>query len=71
MYYFIRKYKEVILNAIILVALILICFDFHKDFFLGAAFGAILIMLGESFGNLKTGRNRNQLSREDISVINK
>ena len=69
--YFIQKYKAVIINAFIFILLILVSTDFHKDFFLGAASGAALITLGESIGNLKKGKNGNEFSKENISVINK
>lgn len=69
MYSFILKYKQVIINAVIFVFLILISIGFHKDFFLGAASGAVLVTLGESIGNLKRKKNENVLNEEKISVI--
>ena len=70
MYRLMLKYKQVIINALILIALILISADFHKDFFLGAASGAVLISLGESIGNLKREKNKDKSGEEKISVIN-
>ena len=71
MYRFIQKYKTVILNAIILISLILVSVDFYRDFFLGAASGAVLIKLGESIGNLKREKSEEKLSeKRNISAIN-
>ena len=70
MYRFITKYKAVIMNAIIFIALILGSIDFYKDFFLSAAAGAMLIKLGESIGDLKREKNENGLSEEKVPVIN-
>lgn len=70
MYPFILKYRHVIINAAIFIFLLLASFDFHKDFFLGAASGAVLIALGESIGDLKRKRNEKELSEEKMSVIN-
>ena len=50
---FLQKYKQVIMNAFILICLIFVSLDFGRDFFLGAASGAVLIRLGESIGNLR------------------
>lgn len=41
------KYRRVIINALILIALVFISADFHTDFLLGAAAGAVLIKPGE------------------------
>ncbi len=70
MYRFILKYRQVIFNAAIFIFLLLASMDFHKDFFHGAALGAVLMALGESIGNLKRKRNKNELNEINISVIN-
>ncbi|MEO6837359.1 MAG: hypothetical protein ABI185_03160 [Ginsengibacter sp.] len=70
MYYFIQKYKAVIINGFIFISLIFVSNDFHKDFFLGAACGAALITLGESIGNLNRKRKDDELNEEKISLIN-
>ena len=50
---FLQKYKQVIMNAFILICLIFVSLDFGRDFFLGAASGAVLIRLGENIVNLR------------------
>ena len=69
MYSFMQKYKWVIINAAILTSLILASMDYHKDFFLGAASGVVLVNFGESIGNLRK-KKENALTEENISVIN-
>lgn len=66
MYKFFLKYKQVIINIVILVSLILITIDFGRDFFLGAASGAVLINLGESIGYLKRTNKPDKLNDEKI-----
>lgn len=53
MYLFILKYRQIITNVVILTFLLFATFGFHKDFFLGASCGAVLIALGASIGDLK------------------
>ncbi len=70
MYRLMLKYRQVLINALILIALIFISADFHKDFFLGAASGAVLISLGESIGNLKRKKIEDESGEESILVTN-
>ncbi len=70
MYPFILKYKQVIINALLFIFIILAIFNFHKDFFLGAASCIALITLGESIGNLKREKYMNNVNEEEIKVIN-
>jgi hypothetical protein len=63
---FFFKYKEVIVDTFILICLILISIDFDRDFFLGAASGAILIKLGESVGNVRRQKNHDLQQKEII-----
>ena len=63
---FLQKYKQVIMNAFILICLIFVSLDFGRDFFLGAASGAVLIRLGESIGNLRREKNLHRLTEEKI-----
>ncbi|MEO9020673.1 MAG: hypothetical protein ABI237_13640 [Ginsengibacter sp.] len=70
MYRLVLKYKRVIINALILIALILISVDFHKSFFLGVASGAVLINLGESIGNLKRNKDEEESDEEKMLIIN-
>ncbi len=67
MYELMLKYKRVIINAFILIALIFASADFHRDFFLGTAAGAVLISLGESIGNLRSEKNENGSSKKIYS----
>ncbi len=66
MYTFFKKYKQVAINAFILVCLVLAGFDFGKDFFLGAASGAVLVMLGESIVHLKNAKQQERERNEKI-----
>ena len=58
LYRLMLKYRRVIINALILIAMVFISADFYTDFFLGAAAGAVLIKSGEIIGNLKKEKNR-------------
>ena len=70
MYPFILKYRQVITTAAIFIFLLFASFDFHKDFFLGAATGAVLVALVENIGDLKGKKNEKKLGKEKMSVIN-
>ena len=71
---YLQKYKQVIINAIILIALLIAFIAPNsnlKDGMLGFAFGGTLIMLGESINNLKREKSEDNLSeKRNISSIN-
>lgn len=73
MFYFIKKYKQLIINALILITLFTAFIAPNgnlKDGMLGFAFGATLITFGESIGNLKKEKIEKKLNEEKISEIN-
>lgn len=70
MYRFILKYRQVIINGVILTCLLLASMNFHSDFFVGVATGAGLIAFGESVGDLRIKRNANEVNEEKVPVIN-
>jgi hypothetical protein len=69
MYRFILKYRKVIINAAICTFLVLASIDIYRDFFLGAALGAELLVLGESVGDLKRKEKDNQVKEEEVSMV--
>lgn len=66
MYAFLIKYKQVVINSLLLLFLILAGIGFARDFFLGAASGAVFVMLGESIGHLKKSKQQERESDEMI-----
>lgn len=68
MYAFLIKYKQVVINSLLLLFLILASIGFARDFFLGAASGAVLVMLGESIAYLK--KSKQQKRETDEMILN-
>ncbi|MEO8853631.1 MAG: hypothetical protein ABI359_07625 [Ginsengibacter sp.] len=66
MYSFSIKYKQVVINAFILVCLVFTTIGFGRSFFLGAASAAVLMMLGESIANIKMIKQHETESGEKI-----
>jgi len=50
----------VVANAFIMLCLVFASIDFGRDFFLGAASGAVLVMLGESIAYLKKTKQQKE-----------
>jgi hypothetical protein len=53
MYSFILKYRQIILNAAVFIFLLFASSGFYREFFMGAACGAVAIALGESITDVK------------------
>jgi len=56
----------VVTNAFIMLCLVFASIDFGRDFFLGAASGAVMVMLGESIAYLKKTKQQERESDEKI-----